>query len=111
MMNNEEILARSKRLGLDEREEMIVGDSFGYGLITVLALVLIFGGWKLIHGIRSWELTSIFAGYLATASFYKFQKLQSKRFLIGGIIGTLSTIGAAIGFFGGLEAFSLAHKN
>jgi len=101
MMNIEEILARNKRTGLDEREEMIEGDSLGYGLVTVLALVLIFGGWKMIHGVRSYELISIFAGYLATASFYKFKKLHSKRFLIGGIIGTLSAIGAAIGFFWG----------
>ncbi len=99
MMKKEEILARSKRAGFDEREEMIEVDSFGYGLVTVFALVVIFGGWKLIHGVRSYELTSIFAGYLATVSFYKFKKFQSKKFLIGGILGTLSAIGAAIAFF------------
>lgn len=100
-MKKEEILARVKRTDLDEREEMIEGDSFGYGLVTVLALVIIFSGWKMIHGVRSYELTSIFAGYLATVSFHKFKKFQSKKFLIGGILGTLSTIGAAIAFFMG----------
>jgi MFS superfamily sulfate permease-like transporter len=39
----EEILAKSKRRGLDEREQMIEDDSYSYGLIAVLALVLIFG--------------------------------------------------------------------
>jgi uncharacterized membrane protein YfcA len=99
MVQKEEILARSKRTGLDEREEMIEGDSFGYGLVTVLALLLIFGVWKMIHGVRSYELISIFTGYLATASFYKFKKLNLKRFLIGGILGTLTAIATAIAFF------------
>jgi len=98
-VQKEEILARSKRTGLDEREEMIEGDSFGYGLVTVLALVFIFGVWKMIHGVRSYELISIFTGYLATASLYKFKKLNSKRFLIGGIIGTMATIAGAVAFF------------
>lgn len=102
MMNKEEILARSKKLGIDEREAMIEGDSFGYGLITVLALVLIFGGWNLIHGVRSWELITIFTGYLATTGFYKYKKSHSTRFLLGGILGTLTAIGAAIAFFSGL---------
>ena len=100
-MKKEEILARSKDAGFDEREEMIEGDSFGYGLVTVLALVVIFGGWKLIHGYKSYEMTSIFSGYLATAGFYKYRKLQSKRFFIGGILATLVTIASAIAFFCG----------
>jgi len=46
-------------------------------------------------------LISIFTGYLATAGFYKFKKLNLKRFLIGGILGTLTAIATAIGFFWG----------
>lgn len=98
-MTREEILSKSKRIGLDEREETIESDSFSYGLITVLALVLFFGGWKLIHGVKGYELVVIFAGYLATASFYKFKKLHSKRFLIGGILGTFSAVVGTIAFF------------
>ena len=100
-MKKEEILAKSKNSGFDEREEMIEGDSSGYGLVAVLALVVIFGGWKLIHGERSYEMTSIFSGYLAAAGFYKFKQLQSKRFLIGGILGAVVTIATAIAFFCG----------
>lgn len=98
-MNKQEILARSKKIGFNEREEMIEGDCFSYGLATVLALVVIFGVWKLIHGVRSYELTSILAGYITTASFHKYKNLKSKRFLIGGILGTLVTIASAIAFF------------
>lgn len=98
-MRKKEILARSKRTGLDEREEKIEGDSFGYGLVTVLALVVIFGVWKMIHGVRSFELISIFTGYQATVGFYKFKKFNSKRFLIGGIIGVVVSIASAIAFF------------
>ncbi|MBX4260417.1 DUF6442 family protein [Clostridium estertheticum] len=99
MMKKEELLSKIKKTSLDEREDMIEGDSFGYGLITVFALVLIFSIWKMIHGDKSYELASIFAGYLATTSFYKFRKFQSKKFLVGGIIATASAIMAAIAFF------------
>lgn len=86
MMKKEEILARSRQIGLDEREEKIEEDSFSYGLIAVLALVLFFGSWKLVHGVKSYELIAIFAGYIASSSFFKFKKLHSKRFLIGCIL-------------------------
>ena len=98
MMKKEEILAISKREGLDERVEIIETDSSSYGLITVLALVLFFSVWKLIHGVKCYELGSIFTGYLASTSFYKFKKLQSNKFLIGGIFATLGAIAAAIAF-------------
>lgn len=98
-MKKEDILAKSKSQGLDEREQMIEGDSFSYGLIAVLSLVLIFGVWKLIHGVKSYELISIFTGYIAASSFYKYKKLVSKKFLAAGILGMLATIASAVAFF------------
>jgi len=98
-MKKEEVLARNKKTGVDEREEMIDKDSCSYGLITVLVLMVLFYVWKLIHGVNSYEFISIFNGLLATMGFYKFKKFKSKRFLIAGIIGTLTAIGTAIGFF------------
>lgn len=98
-MRKEEILEKSKKTGIDEREEMIETDSSNLGLITVLAMVVIFGIWNLVHGVKSYEVVSIFTGYLATTSFYKYKKLGEKRFLISGIIGAVATIAGIIAFF------------
>ncbi|WP_028401797.1 DUF6442 family protein [Ectobacillus panaciterrae] len=100
-MNKKEILDTYKRMGKDERKESIELDSFSYGLIAVLALVLIFGSWNLIHGIKSYELMAIFSGYIASSSFYKFKNLKSKKFLYASILATSSTIASAIAFFFG----------
>ncbi|OSX89597.1 hypothetical protein BTJ45_04408 [Bacillus mycoides] len=59
-MQKEEILRKYKKMGRDERKELIELDSSSYGLIAVLVLVLFFGSWKLMHGIKSYELISIF---------------------------------------------------
>ena len=72
-MKKEEILEKSKKAGIDEREEMIETDSSNWGLITVLAMVLIFGIWNLLHGVKGYEFISIFTAYLATTSFYKYK--------------------------------------
>lgn len=100
-MKKEEILEKCKVEGLNEFEEIIETDSLNYSLVTVMALVVFFGVWKLIHGIRSYEMMTIIAGYLATTSFYRYKKFQSKRFLVGGIITILSAIAGAIAFFMG----------
>ncbi|OJD62303.1 DUF6442 family protein [Bacillus sp. NH11B] len=98
-MQKEEILRKYKKMGRDERKELIELDSSSYGLIAVLVLVLFFGSWKLMHGIKSYELISIFAGYIASTSFYKFRKLKEQRFLIASILAIMSTIAGAIVFF------------
>lgn len=101
-MNKEEVLAMSRRKGIDEREQMIEEDSFGFGLIAVLALVIIFGGWKLTYGEKSFDLISIFSGYLAASSFYKYKKLKAKKSLVAGILATSAVIASAVAFFIGV---------
>lgn len=99
IMQKEEILRKYKKMGRDERKELIELDSSSYGLIAVLFLVLFFGSWKLMHGIKSYELISIFSGYIASTSFYKFRKLKEQKFLIASILAIMSTIASAIVFF------------
>jgi hypothetical protein len=99
MMKKEEILEKSKKTGIDEREEMIETGSYNWGLITVLGMVLFFGIWNLVHGVRSYELVSIFTGYITTTSFYKYKKLGSNKFLVSGILGTIGVIAGTIAFF------------
>ncbi|HEX3028908.1 MAG TPA: DUF6442 family protein [Clostridia bacterium] len=101
-MKKEEILEKSRKTGIDEREYMIETGSFNWGLITVLSMVLFFGIWNWAHGVRSPELASIFAGYVTTTSFYKYKKLGSNKFLISSILAIPAVIAGAIAFFLGV---------
>jgi len=98
-VKKEEVLEKSKKTGIDEREEMIETGSYNWGLITVLGMVLFFGIWNLVHGVRSPELVSIFAGYATTTSIYKYKKLGENKFLISGILGIIGVILGTIAFF------------
>lgn len=97
MLKNE-ILEKSRNIGMDEREKMIDISSFNCGLITVLGMVLFFGVWNLIHGVRSYEFISIFAGYITTTSFYKYKKFETNKFLASGILGSIGVIASTIAF-------------
>jgi hypothetical protein len=101
-LKKEEILNRSRNENKDERLLTIETEALSVGLVTVLAFVVIFGLWNLAHGIRSFELSAIFTGYLATAGFYKYKKLQTKRELVVGIFGTVATAATSIAFFLGV---------
>lgn len=98
-MKKEEILEKSKKTGIDEREEMIEIGSYNCGLITVLGMLLFFGIWNLVHGVRSYELISIFTAYITTTSFYKYKKLGAKKLLVSGVLGTIGVIAGTIAFF------------
>jgi hypothetical protein len=101
-MKKEEILSKSRNEHNDERLLTIETEALSVGLVTVLAFVAIFGLWNLAHGIKSYELSAIFTGYIATAGFYRYKKLQAKRQLVVGIFGTVATAATSIVFFLGV---------
>lgn len=98
-MTKEEILEKSKKSGVDERERMVELNSINWGLATVLTLVVFFHIWNLIHGEASYDLSVILAAYITATSFYKYKKLEGKSYLIAGIAGTIGTIAAVLAFF------------
>lgn len=98
-MNKEEILTKSRTGGMDERELMVEKDSFGFSMAVILLMVFVFGGWQLLHGVKSYELLSIAMGYTAANGIYKYTKLHIKRYLISGIISSVLAIVMAVLFF------------
>lgn len=98
-MNREEILTKSKNVGLDEREQSVSLTSFGFGNIIALVLCFIFAT---INGIRGQSynefVTIVFASQSAT-NFYQYKRLKgNKTLLITGIVSGFVAIVAFILF-------------
>ncbi|WP_159881674.1 DUF6442 family protein [Paenibacillus puerhi] len=98
-MKKEEILEKSRKSGLDEREEKIEGDSNDISLIFVLALTLIFAIWNLMHGVYSYDLYALFTACVAGRSIYKYSQLKSGKLLAASILGITAVIASTIAFF------------
>ena len=54
-MNKQEILAKNKKDGLDEREQTVYSRSFGFGAVVVAVLCLAFSVYRAFHGEKFFE--------------------------------------------------------
>lgn len=97
-MNKDEILAKNKQEGLDEREKGIYNKSFGMGAVTVSVLCLAFSLYNLFNGKTFFEFITIITAYLCTAFFYQFKKIRRMGYLIGAILCLMVAVASAIGF-------------
>lgn len=97
-MNKDEILAKNKQEGLDERERGIYNKSFGLGAVVVGILCLAFTLYNLFNGKTFFEFITIITAYLCTTFFYQFKKIQRIGYLIGTVVCLLATVASAIGF-------------
>lgn len=97
-MNRDEILAKNKQEGLDEREKGIYNKSFGMGAVTVGVLCLTFSLYNLFNGKTFFEFITIITAYLCTTFFYQFKKIRRMGYLIGAILCLAIAVASAIGF-------------
>ena len=58
-MNKQEILAKNKKDGLDEREQTVYSRSFGFGAVVVAVLCLAFSVYRAFHGEKFFEATGL----------------------------------------------------
>lgn len=98
-MDKEEILARVKNQGIDEREQQVMSQSFGFGAIVVVILCFIFSIIKAIEGQRFHEFAIIIFAYLSASNFYQYKKIGEKKYLIVGSFATITVILGFIGYF------------
>lgn len=84
-MDKEEILAKNKRSGLDEREQRVYNRSFGLGAVTVCVLCCIFGIIKLFNHEKFYEYGAIMTAYLCTTFIYQYKNLRKPVYLVFGI--------------------------
>lgn len=92
-MNKEEILAKSKNEGLDEREQNIFLYSFGYGNIVTMLLCFVFTAINGIRGQGYNEFITIAFATLSATNFYQYKKLKYKKIFL---ISTIATGSIAI---------------
>ena len=97
-MNKDEILAKNKQDGLDERERVVYNKSFGIGSVVVGILCLAFSLYNLLNGKTFFEFVSIMTAYLCTTLFYQFYKIRKIIYFIGAVICLILAVGAGIGF-------------
>lgn len=95
-MNKEEILAKSKNAGSDERVQSVWLASFAYGNIITLILCFIFVA---INGLKGKSYTEFLIIALASQSatdFYKYKELKDKKnllvFIYAGLLAIVSFI-------------------
>ncbi len=98
-MDKNEILAKNKRSGLDEREQRVYNRSFGLGAVVVCVLCFIFGIFKLFHHEKFYEFGAIMTAYLCTTFLYQYKKLKKTPYLIAGIITGVGAILLIVLFF------------
>lgn len=100
-MNKEEILSRNKRYNKneeDEREEYISAKA-GINAKIVFSLVIVFlAFFKHYNGIFTGDIWGIFTAYAATESFYKYHYLRHTKFLISGILFSVSSAALLLQF-------------
>lgn len=98
-MNKEDILARAQnQQGLDEREQRVYGDSFGFGSIVMALLCIAFSVVAAVKGRHFYEFGVILFGYQAAVQFRQYSKLKRKTYLVGAIACLIAALGGAAAY-------------
>lgn len=92
-MKKEEILEKSRKSNMDEREEKIETKSDSIGMWAMLALLIFYLYWRIFHNMDAADIESIISAQIAASCLYKYrQKRDKKIYLIFGLACTFSTI-------------------
>lgn len=95
-MKKEEILAKVKHQGIDEREQNVFLSSFGIGNIITLILCFLFTAINGIRGKGYDEFITITFATLSVTQFYQYKELKYKKSLL--ICAIMSGLMAIISF-------------
>ena len=96
-MNKQEILAKNKKDGLDEREQTVYSRSFGFGAVVVAVLCLVFSVYRAFHGEKFFEFGAIMTAYLSTF-FYQYKDLRKTKYLIAAVATFVIAVACIIAF-------------
>lgn len=97
-MNKQEILAKNKKDGLDEREQTVYSRSFGFGAVVVAVLCLAFSVYRAFHGENFFEFGAIITAYLSTTFFYQYKDLRKTKYLIAAVATFVIAVACIIAF-------------
>ena len=90
-MDREEILKRAQSRGrdLDEREQQMLGISFGFGGVLVTLLCVVLAAVRLSQGGNTYDYAAIVFAYLAGTQAHQYWKTRRKPSLIAAVACTL----------------------
>lgn len=96
-MNKDEILAKSKNEGLDEREQNVSLTSFGFANIIVAILCCIFVAINGIRGESYMEFIAIVSASQSATDFYKYKRLKEQKITLitaitSGVVAVLAFV-------------------
>jgi hypothetical protein len=100
-MNKEEILERSRKENVDEREVFVHDRSMKWTMLTMVVLSVIFAFIRESRGQSIMDLSVVLCGSFSVAFMYRFIKTRRKDCLILGIIGFIVAVLALIRFIMG----------
>jgi hypothetical protein len=100
-MNKEDILKKSREenVFMDERQQQVFANSFGFGGVMVGFFCLLFCIIKAIQDQRFDELVVILFGYLAGTSWRTYIVTKKKLFMIQAIAYSLTAVLGLFGYF------------
>ncbi|MCI6054429.1 DUF6442 family protein [Dysosmobacter sp.] len=90
-MDREDILkkARAGNAGLDEREQQMLGVSFGFGAMLMTLLCVILAAVRLLEGGQVYEYVAIISIYLAGTQGHQYWKTRRMLALVCAAVCTL----------------------
>ncbi len=97
-MNREDILAKSKRAGVDERVAGIEIKAISFGGLAATVLIGLFIVANSLKGQRSSDLLSILLIYWSAQYFYKYKQLERKLFLVLGCITAIGFVACVVSY-------------
>ena len=102
MMDREEILKRAQsQVGeLDEREQQMLGVSFGFGAVLMAVLCIVLAAVRLFQGEDAYDYAAIVFAYLAGTQAHQYWKTRRKPFLIAAAAYTLVLAANLVLFLG-----------
>lgn len=91
-MEKDEILARSRKNGPDEREQKIFLEAYNFSASVCILLCLGLMIYSMLRGERFFQYSLLIFATLSADRLYRFVKLRQKQYLIVGLIALIPAL-------------------
>ena len=101
-MDRNEVLRRS-RTGhgiMDEREQQVLGVSFGFGAVLMAVLCIALAAARILQGEHAYDYAAILFAYLAGAQAHQYWKTRRRSTLIAAAVYTFALAANLVLFLG-----------
>lgn len=101
-MERDEILkkAQAERDGLDEREQQMLGVSFGFGAVLMAALCIALAAARIFQGEHAYDYAAILFAYLAGAQAHQCWKTRRRSAFVAAAVYIFALAANLILFLG-----------